>query len=514
MKKTKLVTLQYIEKPSLLFFLILLSSISTLAQKTIIKGKFENMKDEALRIVVPNQYWDGKSNNNEFNIQLDQTGNFYQELNLSNPQIIYFHYYNIVSNTSFLYNLFVSPGDNLSIIVDASLKPENIKVNGKNKENNKFLDIMPYLDLEKFKGDTLPDKVYKEIERISLNSKSTLDKYIKVNKPSKEFVKTWQINLEYLAPEAFYFFEQNNKFRIREAYTRNLDKWKQLRNELFSKIKISNDEALNTEFYQRFVSDILGRTKEELWNEASGKNQETFFKEWYNTSVEEGSKLFRDDMTNILTEKIIQKYYTGKSAEFAYAVFLKESIEEENNKNLPQIFENFKKKYPNSNYISQFEPKINKIIENNSKTLTDKMIFVEKGEQFNTFEEVINQFKGKTVLIDMWGTWCAPCRKQIAEHSQAVHDYFKDKDIQFLYIANHDSHNPENWKKIISFQSIEGTHILANETLTKDIMTKSKGTGFPTYIILKKDGSYELSKAGYPLEREVLIKQLETAISM
>lgn len=514
MKKTKLVTLQFIEKPSILFFLILFSSITTLAQKAIIKGKFENIENEHLRIVVPNQYWDQESDNKEFNIQIDQTGNFYQELNLSNPQIIYFHYYNTVSNTSYFYNLFVTPEDDLTIIVDSSLKLENIKVSGKHKENNQFLNISSYIDLEKFKGDTLPNRVYKEIERISLNSKLLLDEYIKANKPSKEFIETWQTDLEYLAPEAFYFFEQNNKFTNREAYARNLDKWKQLRNELFSKIKISNDEALNAPNYQRFVYDILGRTKEELWNESSGKNQEVFYKEWYNTSIEEGRKLLSDDMTNILTEKIIQKYYTGKSAEFAYAVFLKGSIEEENNKNLPQIFENFKKQFPNSSYISQFEPKINKIIENNNKTLTDKMVFIDKGEQFNTFEEVINQFKGKTVLIDMWGTWCSPCRKQIAEHSKAIHEYFEDKEIQFLYIANFDSHNPENWKKIISFQSIEGSHILANETLTKDIMSKSKGTGYPTYIILKKDGSYELSKAGYPLNREVLIEQMEVAISM
>lgn len=514
MKQTQPFIYFFSQKTLIVLFLIFLHSISAFAQKSIIKGKFESFKNEALRIVTPNKSWDQESNNYEFNIQIDQTGNFYQELKLSNSQIIYFHYYNTVTNTSFLYSLFVSPGDDLSIIVDATLKPENIKVNGRHKENNQFLDIPAYLDLEKFKGDTLPDRVYKEIERISLNSKLLLDKYIKANKPSKEFIKSWQINLEYFAPEAFYFFEQNNKFSIRKAYALNLDKWKQKRNELFSKIKISNDEALNAPNYQQFVYDILGRTKEELWEEASGKNQEHFYKEWYNTSIEEGNKLFRDDMTNILTEKIIQKHYTGKSAEFAYAVFLKGSIEEENNKNLPQIFENFKKQYPNSSYISQFEPKINKIIENNNKTLTDKMVFIDKGEQLNTFEEVINRFKGKTILIDMWGTWCGPCRKQIAEHSQAIHEYFKDKDIQFLYIANFDSHNPENWKKIISFQSIEGSHILANETLTKDIMSKSKGTGYPTYIILKKDGSYELSKAGYPLEREVLIKQLEAAISM
>ena len=90
----------------------------------------------------------------------------------------------------------------------------------------------------------------------------------------------------------------------------------------------------------------------------------------------------------------------------------------------------------------------------------------------------------------------------------------KIKKSNFCYIANFDSHNPENWKKIIAYQSIEGFHILANEKLNKDIMTKAKGTGYPTYIIIKKDGSYELSKAGYPMNREVLTKQLEAAISL
>jgi thiol-disulfide isomerase/thioredoxin len=382
------------------------------------------------------------------------------------------------------------------------------------KENNQILDISTSIDLNRFDGDTLPDRVYKEIERISLSNQLLFDKYTKANNPSKEFIKTAQINLEYLAPEAFYSFEQNNKYTNIKAYERNIDKWKQYRNQLFSKIKISNDNALNSEPYQRLVYNILLSTKSELWKESSGKNKENFYKVWYNSSIVEGNKLFLDDPNNILTEKIIQKYYTGKSAEFAYTVLLKVSIEEENNKNLPQIFENFKKQFPSSSYISQFEPKINKIIENNNKPLTDKMIFVEKGEQINTLEEVISQFKGKTVLIDMWGTWCTPCRKQIAEHSQAIHEYFKNKEIQFLYIANHDFRNAEQWKKIISYQSIEGTHILANETLTKDILSKVKGTGFPTYIILKKDSSYALSKAGYPLNREILTKELEAAISM
>jgi protein-disulfide isomerase-like protein with CxxC motif len=59
---------------------------------------------------------------------------------------------------------------------------------------------------------------------------------------------------------------------------------------------------------------------------------------------------------------------------------------------------------------------------------------------------------------------------------------------------------------------MKGTHILANQGLTYDIMRKVKGSGYPTYIIIKKDGTYELSKAGFPMNRQVLIKQLEEAL--
>lgn len=403
----------------------------------------------------------------------------------------------------------------LFLILQSSISAfaQNITGKAELKEENKLLFNAMYLNLEKFKGDTLPERVYNEIKQITLNNKSQLEEYIKTHKPSKDFIKKARINLDYFTPEAFYSFEHNNKYTNQKAYYRNIDKWKQKRDEIFSKIKINNDDALSTPNYQNLVTNILLRKKEELWKEASGENKERFYKEWYNTSMEEGNKLFSDDTKNILTEKIIQKYYTEKSAEFAYVILLNGSIKEENNKNLPQIFENFKKQFPNSTYISQLQPKIDIIIEKNNNPLTDKMIFVKNGEQFNTFEEVINQFKGKTVLIDMWGTWCDPCRKQIAEHSEALHENFKDKDMLFLYIANFDIHNPENWKKIIAYQSIKGFHILANDNLTKDIMTKSKGTGYPTYIILKKNGSYELSKAGYPMNRETLINQLDEAIN-
>ena len=133
-------------------------------------------------------------------------------------------------------------------------------------------------------------------------------------------------------------------------------------------------------------------------------------------------------------------------------------------------------------------------------------------KSFTTWEEVLQQVKGKTILLDMWGTWCGPCRTEIKENGAAIREHFKTSDLAFLYIANYDEKKEETWKKLIAFFNMEGYHLLASEKLTKDIMSKIKGTGYPTYAIIDKYGNVELSKAGYPMDRQKLITQLEEAL--
>ena len=83
--------------------------------------------------------------------------------------------------------------------------------------------------------------------------------------------------------------------------------------------------------------------------------------------------------------------------------------------------------------------------------------------------------------------------------------------MTFLYVANYDN-DREKWKQVVALYKLEGNHILASEDLTIDIMRKVKGVGYPTYAIIDKYGKVELSKAGYPMDREVLINQLEEAL--
>lgn len=71
-------------------------------------------------------------------------------------------------------------------------------------------------------------------------------------------------------------------------------------------------------------------------------------------------------------------------------------------------------------------------------------------------DKILEPMKGKTVLIDVWGTWCAPCRNALKDFREEE-EYLRKYDIAYLFLANR---SPEtSWKKIISDLAIDGDNV-------------------------------------------------------
>ncbi|MGZ3928737.1 MAG: thioredoxin-like domain-containing protein [Mucilaginibacter sp.] len=452
-----------------------------------------------------------------FNLIIKDSNTASCTLKLSRPEFVQLFCVDSsdLEHKRFNYLLYLSPGDNLKLKADFNEQEYGIKVSGKGSNNNQpLLSAMEIVDLHGFYNDTVPNRIIGVINAAQKVRERNLEKYIKLYNPSLSYIKDWKMNLLYYASDLFYNCKVTNKNYVWEAYYRNYSQWQKITDSLFAAAKLNNDAALNTFHYDELISGFLFAEKVNLADQEY-RTPEAFYREWYHTDTFEGKKLFSADRKNLVYEKIIDRYFTGKTAEFLYALLFSRATDQSNPVNIPAIFNRFKQKYPNSAYIAQFSGHMDSIIDQQKHPLNEKMVFMAgNGTKLNTLDEVLAAMKGKTVLVDMWGTWCGPCREEIEKNSAAIREHFKGKGLTYLYIANDDLGNQEQWKKLIAYFNMEGMHMLANGILSEDINTKLKKTGVPIEFIIKKDGSFELSRTDFPMNREILIKQLEEALAL
>ncbi|MBP0903209.1 TlpA family protein disulfide reductase [Mariniflexile gromovii] len=135
-----------------------------------------------------------------------------------------------------------------------------------------------------------------------------------------------------------------------------------------------------------------------------------------------------------------KKYLKGKVLEYYYATYILSNSYEnkDNSKELITLFENFKKEYPNSNYTKHLKPQVQPIIDFHNKimesTNNKKIYLVENYKSIDTFEELMKTLEGQKVLVDIWGTWCSPCKREFQEKDKSV-EFLKSKKITTLYIC-------------------------------------------------------------------------------
>lgn len=112
----------------------------------------------------------------------------------------------------------------------------------------------------------------------------------------------------------------------------------------------------------------------------------------------------------------------------------------------------------------------------------------------------LTDFKGKLVLVDVWATWCGPCKAQIPalkELEKAMHG----KDIVFLSVSVDEDKDFEVWKKMVADEGLGGVQLFASgwSQIAKDY----KITGIPRFMLFDKEGKIITVDAPRPSEPEL-----------
>lgn len=132
-------------------------------------------------------------------------------------------------------------------------------------------------------------------------------------------------------------------------------------------------------------------------------------------------------------------------------------------------------------------------------------------ENFKGGKTKLSDLKGKYIYIDLWATWCAPCRAEIP-YLQKIEEKYHGKNIEFVSISIDKAKDNAKWKKFVTDKNLGGVQLFADKDWESEFVVNYGVTGIPRFILIDPKGNILNSDAERPSSPE-LQKQLDTLLN-
>ena len=121
-------------------------------------------------------------------------------------------------------------------------------------------------------------------------------------------------------------------------------------------------------------------------------------------------------------------------------------------------------------------------------------------ENFNGGTTSLDDFKGKVTYIDIWATWCLPCRGEIPALKE-LEKKFHGKDVAFVSISI--DQNKDEWKEFVKSEDLKGVQLFAENAFESQFIQDYGIRQIPTFIIVDKEGKIVNADAPRPSSDEI-----------
>lgn len=263
------------------------------------------------------------------------------------------------------------------------------------------------------------------------------------------------------------------------------------------------DKVFQEKEKTRLLYDVCGI----LWQYAQNRNcSEEYIAKMKSLMVEEDWLLQLDSYTNFMEGSVA--YFAGKTLENRENA----SVKEKTLNVLNYILSNIKSKAVKEYLVTSFSlsyidgegvddaAEVKAIFDKEVTNPVMQAVFnslyaegssVAKGSKAHGFkyldingkEVSLDDFKGRYVYIDIWATWCAPCREELP-HLQTLEEAFQGTNICFVSIST--DQDKAKWEQTVKDEKMGGIQLHTGGD--EEFLNAFRVKGIPRFILINPEG--------------------------
>jgi thiol-disulfide isomerase/thioredoxin len=436
-----------------LLLILVFSSFTTSKETITISGKVTNTEDRKIRII-------GESFDKEINLKPD--GSF-----LENLFIEYDGLYMIVTAKN-SFPIYLSKESKLVINADDKNFNSTLKHSGKGSVENQYLAKKQLIT-----NAITPEELYKLDEKSFLNKLQEIKNHLTILFKNTKFTDVYfkvkeEKNIHYLEQKHLFIYKKYH------YYYAGLNEFKV--SERFPQIDETIDLDNNNDFL--FSSEYKEIVLNKFYENIKGDDTSFFISARY--AIPEIKALKSQSIKNRLIENSITDIgMENPNYEKTYNEFL--SIVTD-----LKLKEKLTQNYNATNVLKPGNPSPKFDYEN------------QKGGKTS-----LESLKGKYIYIDLWATWCAPCRQEIP-FLQKVEEQYSAKNIEFVSISIDAIEDREKWSKFVTEKQLGGIQLLADNEWQSQLIKEYGVNGVPTFILIDPDGNIISARAPKPSDTKLI----------
>jgi thiol-disulfide isomerase/thioredoxin len=411
-----------------------------------------------------------------------------------------------------LYRLYVQPGKQYTVTIDQSNKNNPITVQGPNQEAQLAL-LQLNMDAYGYQAQAI--RYYKE-DSIFENNRARIHRELdSCIQPFHQLHKQGKM-------DAGFFAYTENLFRNYYAAVLGALLMKPVRALEFNKDSARYDAAKirTIQGYWQDVQAISNVFEKGSMYTDTYPAYYNFYNNWYlDYFLLKKKGLYKtpkdEDTYQTAAHHVLLEHYKQEPLrEYVLASLIHTQVLENRFPSvIPDWYTSFTKQYPRSRYTPLLTPGVEKVkafLDTRKATLAAGQTLLENFESIETVDQLAARFKAKIVFVDLWATWCGPCKEEFA-HSAALKSFLSTKGIEMLYVSIDKKEVDLQWKTMIKYYNLQGLHLRASDKLNKDlhkVLGNKELLAIPRYLIIK-DGKIVQANAKAPSQKDKLYQELE-----